>query len=79
MGIHKAPYNHISKISSLFKPKNLRLYAQTEQKNIYPSTYTKEKSGTSMRRQNKKDLHIHAQRNEGCSPHPDQFVLCMYV
>ena len=50
-----------------------------QNKNIYPSTYTKEKSGTSMRRKTKKDLHIHAQRNEGCSLHPSQFVLCMYV
>ena len=30
-------------------------------------------------RKNKKDLHIHAQRNQGCSLHPDYFVLCMYV
>ena len=36
MGIHKASYNHISKISSLFKPKNQRLYAQTEQKIFIP-------------------------------------------
>lgn len=37
------------------------------------------KINCSMRRQNKKDLHIHAQQNEGCSMHPDQFVLYMYV
>jgi len=32
-----------------------------------------------MLKQNKKDLHIHAQRNEGCSLHPSQsYSACMY-
>ena len=41
-----------------------------ERKNIYLSTYTREKVSTSMLKQNKKDLHIHAQRNEGRRLHP---------
>ena len=74
MEIHKASYNHISKKFFTFQAKKSTTLCADRTKNIYPSTYTKEKSGTSMRKQNKKDLHIHAQRNEGCSLHPSQFV-----
>ena len=70
MGIHKATYNHISKSFFTFQAEKSTALCTGRTKNIYPSTYPKEKSGTSMRRKTKKDLHIHAQRNEGCSLHP---------
>ena len=76
MGIRKASYNRTLKSSFNSPKENIK---RLSGKNIYPSTCTKEKLGTSMRRQNKKDLPIHAQRNEGCSLHPGQFVLYMYV
>ena len=74
MGIHKASYNQISKSFFTFQAEKQTALCADRTKNIYPSTYTKEKLGTSMRRKIKKDLHIHAQRNEGCSLQPGQFV-----
>ena len=43
---------------------------KTEQVETPPETAYKGKIGHLYAQKNKKDLHIHAQRNEGCSLHP---------
>ena len=76
MGIRTATYNQISKSFFTNPKENIK---RLSGKIFIPLLIQRKNWASLCASKIKTDLHIHAQRNEGCSLHPSQFVLCMYV
>ena len=70
MGIHKATYNQTSKKFLHFSSRKINSSMHRQNKKYLSLYLYKGKIGHLYAQKNKKGLHIHAQRNEGCSLHP---------
>ena len=71
MGIRKASYNRFSKSSLNSLREKIKLLSE---KIVIPLLVQRKNRAPLSASKTKKDLHIHAQQNEGCSLHTIQFV-----